>query len=119
MIEDFKYKFLNTYLKEVHRKSLTLLCIYLISMIVYNFYIQNTIALILIEFLLFGSLMSCINSIKCNFLYRKFILATNSEEELNIICDALEEKRKYINISLFCLKITLSVVLFDIIKNLL
>lgn len=119
MIKNFKYKFLNTYLKEVHKKSLTLLCIYLISMIVYSFYIQNTIALILIEFLLFGSLMSCINSIKCNFLYRKFILSTNSEEELNIICDALEEKRKYINISLFCLKITLSVVLFDIIKNLL
>jgi hypothetical protein len=119
MIKNFKYKFLNTYLKEVHKKSLTLLCIYLISMIIYSFYIQNITALILIEFLLFCCLISCINSIKCNFLYKKFILSTNSEEELTIICNALEEKTKYINISLFCLKITLSVVLFDIINNLL
>jgi hypothetical protein len=119
MIKNFKYKFLNTYLKEIHRKSLTLLCIYLICMIVFSFYIQNIVALILTELLLFCCLMSCINSIKCNFAYKEFILSTNSEEELNIISNALKQKETYINLSLFCLKLTLTVVLFDIITNVL
>lgn len=117
-MQKFKTTFLNSYIKEIHKKSLSLLCIYLICIIAFSFYIKDILTLIIIEFLLFYCLISCIQSIKCNFKYKKFIFSSNSEELLETICLTLERKIKQINFSLFSFQCTLALVLFDIITNL-
>jgi hypothetical protein len=117
-MQKFKTTFLNSYIKEIHKKSLSLLCIYLICIVTFNFYIKEVLTLLIIEFLLFYCLISCIQSIKCNFKYKKFIFSSNSEELLETICTALENKIKQINFSLIAFQCTLAFVLFDIVTNL-
>jgi hypothetical protein len=115
------FKFLNTYLKQIQNKCISLLYFLCIQMIVANFYIKHIYCLAIVEFLLFLSLNSIIESMKFNYdlkfrvILKKILQGLQDVDLFESIDEHLQKKIKYLNAALCLLQGALVFVVIDII----
>jgi len=115
------FKFLNTYLKQIQNKCISLLYFLCIQMIVANFYIKHIYCLAIVEFLLFLSLNSIIESMKFNYdlkfrvILKKILQGLPDVDLFESIDEYLQKKIKYLNAALCLLQGALAFVVIDII----